>query len=84
MQSSKRLPHTPHSQRNTGQLFKQLLDIMGTRYLEAATDLFLEDYAAMDLRSEATFRQLTVIHVGNRLIQLLQMHFQYVIVGGMV
>jgi hypothetical protein len=72
--------HPHHRQKNAGHLFRLLIDICGKRYLEAAVDLFLEDYLALDLRTEAHLRQLTVLHVGNRLLQVLQMHFQYIIV----
>ncbi|KAJ3091026.1 Exocyst complex component 5 [Quaeritorhiza haematococci] len=62
--------------RNVVTLFRLLIDIMGTRYLDASINMLLEDTHAPDGKTEPDLKHVGVVKVANQILQAIQIHFQ--------
>ncbi|KAJ3045432.1 Exocyst complex component 5 [Rhizophlyctis rosea] len=57
-----------------------LIDVVGEKYLSAALEMIIEDCQYQDLRNEPDVNYLYLVQVSNKVLQLLQIHFQHTIV----
>ncbi|KAJ3152868.1 Exocyst complex component 5 [Geranomyces variabilis] len=68
--------------KNGSLLFQQLIETVGVKYLEVALDMMIEDLQYHDVRQQPTFLQLPMVQVAQKILQLLQLHFQCSVVPG--
>ncbi|TPX60009.1 hypothetical protein PhCBS80983_g02072 [Powellomyces hirtus] len=68
--------------KNGTMLFNQLIETVGVKYLEVALDMMIEDLQYADVRQQPTFDQLPMVQVAQKILQLLQLHFQSSIIPG--
>ncbi|KAJ3124738.1 Exocyst complex component 5 [Nowakowskiella sp. JEL0407] len=67
--------------KNVDILFKFLVEIMGSKYLELALDIANEDFVTIDPTKniETDLKSLIIIENTTKILQLLQLHFQHMI-----
>ncbi|KAJ3054447.1 Exocyst complex component 5 [Rhizophlyctis rosea] len=63
-----------------GALCRLLIMAVGEKYLEAALEMVIEDCQLQDPRNEPDLIYLYLVQVSNKVLQLLQIHFQHTIV----
>ncbi|KAI8824861.1 exocyst complex component Sec10-like protein, partial [Fimicolochytrium jonesii] len=61
---------------NGSTLFKLFVETVGVKYLAVALDMMIEDLQYSDPRLPPTFEQLPMVQVAQKVLQLLQFHFQ--------
>ncbi|KAJ3021108.1 Exocyst complex component 5 [Thoreauomyces humboldtii] len=76
MRRCKELTSSSETAKHGALLFNQLIETVGVRYLEVALDMMIEDLQFADARTQPNFEQLPMVQVAQKILQLLQLHFQ--------
>ncbi|KAJ1552990.1 Exocyst complex component 5, partial [Nowakowskiella sp. JEL0078] len=63
--------------KNVSALFKLLVDYVGTKYVEPAMEIALDELVALDTnKSDTDLKYLSIVKVVTNILKLLQLHFQ--------